>query len=67
MGALLRVTMAVTWPAYIRFADVEVDVNKAKTLGGYVLMEPTAAICNGTAAVITDPSGAVFVLQEWNN
>ncbi len=55
-----------TWAAYIRVADVEAAVNKAKTLGGYVLMAPTAAIRNGTAAVITDPSGAAFVLQEWN-
>jgi hypothetical protein len=56
-----------TWVASIRVADVDAAVNKVKTLGGYVLMAPTVAIRNGTAAVITDPNGAAFVLQEWNN
>jgi predicted enzyme related to lactoylglutathione lyase len=55
-----------TWVAYIRVADVDAAVNKIKALGGYVLMAPTMAIRNGTAAVITDPSGAAYVLQEWN-
>lgn len=55
-----------TWVAYIRVADVDAAANKAKALGGYVLMAPSAAIRNGTMAVITDPSGATFVLQEWN-
>ena len=55
-----------TWVAYIRVADVDATVNKAKTLGGNVLMAPTAAVRNGTVAVIADPSGAGFVVQEWN-
>ena len=37
-----------TWVAYIRVADVDAAVNKAKALGGYVLMAPTAAVRNGT-------------------
>ena len=55
-----------TWVAYIRVADVDATVNKAKALGGNVLMAPTAAVRNGTVAVIADPNGAGFVVQEWN-
>jgi hypothetical protein len=55
-----------TWVAYIRVADVDAAVSKAKALGGNVLMAPTAAVRNGTVAVIADPSGAGFVVQEWN-
>jgi len=29
-------------------------------------MAPTAAVRNGTVAVIADPNGAGFVVQEWN-
>jgi predicted enzyme related to lactoylglutathione lyase len=55
-----------TWVAYIRVADVDATVDKAKALGGNVLMAPTAAVRNGTVAVIADPNGAGFVVQEWN-
>ena len=55
-----------TWVAYIRVADVNAAVNKVKALGGDVLMAPTAAIRNGATAVVTDPNGASFVLQEWH-
>ena len=55
-----------TWVAYIRVADVDATVDKAKSLGGNVLMAPTPAVRNGTVAVIADPSGAGFVVQEWN-
>ena len=54
-----------TWVAYIRVTDVEAAVKKAEALGGKVLLAPTAAIRNGTVAIITDPSGAGFVVQEW--
>jgi predicted enzyme related to lactoylglutathione lyase len=55
-----------TWVAYIRVADVDATVNKAKALGGNVLMAPTVTVRNGTVAVIADPNGAGFVVQEWN-
>ena len=55
-----------TWVAYIRVADVNATVDKATALGGTVLMAPSAAVRNATVAVIADPSGAGFVVQEWN-
>jgi len=56
-----------TWVAYVRVADVNVAVDKAKTLGGNVLMAPNASVRNGTVAVLTDPSGAGFIVQEWDH
>ncbi|MDP4726257.1 MAG: hypothetical protein NWS07_03115, partial [Desulfobacterales bacterium] len=50
----------------VAVADVDATVNKAKALGGNVLMAPTVTVRNGTVAVIADPNGAGFVVQEWN-
>jgi predicted enzyme related to lactoylglutathione lyase len=57
--------MGNTWVAYIRVADVKSTVEKAKALGGKVLMEPQESIRHGSVAVLTDPNGAGFVVQEW--
>jgi len=54
------------WVAYVRVADVEATVSKARTLGGTVLLAPTAEVRNGTVAIIADPHGAGFVVQEVN-
>jgi predicted enzyme related to lactoylglutathione lyase len=54
-----------TWVAYIRVAEVSATVDKATALGGTVLMAPSAAVRNATVAVIADPGGAGFVIQEW--
>jgi predicted enzyme related to lactoylglutathione lyase len=56
-----------TWVVYIRVADVGAAVQKVASLGGKVLMAPTAAVRNGTVAVLADPNGAGFVVQEWRN
>lgn len=55
-----------TWVAYIRVADVNSTVEKAKALGGQVLMAPQESVRQGTVAVLTDPNGAGFVVQEWD-
>lgn len=55
-----------TWVAYIRVTDVNATVDKATALGGKVLMAPSAAVRSATVAVIADPDGAGFVIQEWN-
>jgi uncharacterized protein len=54
-----------TWAAYIRVADVDAMTAKATTLGATVLMAPRPAVRDGKVAIITDPTGAGLVLQEW--
>jgi predicted enzyme related to lactoylglutathione lyase len=54
-----------TWVAYIRVADVDAVVSRAKALGGEVLMAPQADVRKGSVAILADPSGAGFVVQEW--
>ena len=54
------------WVAYVRVADVEAVVSKARTLGGTVLLAPTAEVRNGAVAILADPHGAGFVVQEVN-
>lgn len=53
-----------TWVAFVRVADVDATVAKARSLGGTVLMAPTAEVRNGHVAIIADRHGAGFVVQE---
>ena len=53
-----------TWVSYILVEDVEATVAKVEALGGKVLLAPSAAVRDGTVAIITDPTGAGLVLQE---
>lgn len=53
-----------TWVAYIKVADVTATVQKAEALGGNVLMAPRPDMSNGRIAILTDPEGAGFVVQE---
>jgi predicted enzyme related to lactoylglutathione lyase len=38
---------------------------RAAELGGEVLLTPSPELREGTLAVVTDPAGAVFALQQW--
>lgn len=53
-----------TWVNYIKVDDVNQTLSTLKALGGDVLMEPTPEVRNGTVALVRDPSGAGFVLQQ---
>ena len=55
-----------TWVTYLRVADVASTAARAEALGGTLLMEPRADVRNGTAAIVADPDGAGFIIQEWN-
>jgi predicted enzyme related to lactoylglutathione lyase len=55
-----------TWVTYLRVADVASTAARAEALGGTLLMEPRAEVRNGTAAIVADPDGAGFIIQEWN-
>jgi hypothetical protein len=53
-----------TWVPYIRVKSVADTLAKARTAGGAVVMEPTAA--HGTSvALLLDPTGAPVAVAEW--
>lgn len=52
------------WLTYFAIGDVQAASHRAAQLGGKVLLAPDATLRNGTMAVIEDPTGAVFALQQ---
>jgi predicted enzyme related to lactoylglutathione lyase len=52
------------WVPYVRVADLAGTVSRAESLGGKVLIAPRPDIRSGTVAVIADPFGAVFGIQQ---
>jgi len=55
-----------TWVNYIQVDDVVATVEKVKAFGGDVLMAPTDKVRGGSVAIVRDPAGAGFVIQEIN-
>jgi predicted enzyme related to lactoylglutathione lyase len=54
-----------TWVVYVRVADARASAERARALGGRVLMAPRDDVRAGSVAVLADPDGAGFVVQEW--
>ena len=54
-----------SWMPYIKVKDVNATFEKAKAAGAHVMMEPTPSIRKGTVAVLMDPTGAQFTIQQW--
>ncbi|SIN66814.1 VOC family protein [Algoriphagus halophilus] len=54
------------WVPYIRVADVNTTVEKAKNAGAKVLISPNADIRNGSVALLLDPTGAPLAVQVYN-
>jgi len=52
------------WVPYVRVADLAGTVSRAESLGGKVLIAPRPDIRSGTVAVMADPSGAIFGIQQ---
>jgi uncharacterized protein len=52
------------WMPYIAVKDPSEIVNKVEQLGGTVYLG-TEGIAGNNAAIIADPSGAVFTVQKW--
>ena len=52
------------WMSYVSVADVEDTAEKAKSLGGTVIMEPADVFGYGRMANIQDPTGAVLALWQ---
>ena len=54
-----------SWMPYIKVKDVNATFEKANAAGARVMMEPTPSIRKGTVAVLMDPTGAQFAIQQW--
>lgn len=52
------------WVPYIAVEDVMAIADKAKRLGGILLIEPDKKVKEGMVAIISDPNGAVFGVQQ---
>ena len=54
------------WSVYFMVEDVDAAVEKAKTLGAAVHVPPTSAGEMGKFSTLADPTGAVFVVMQFN-
>lgn len=52
------------WLPYVRVSNLAGTVSRAESLGGKILIAPHPEIRSGTVAVIADPSGAMFGIQQ---
>jgi len=55
------------WLTYFGVNDPAAAAERAKSLGGRIILAPSDELRNGTLAVVEDPSGAILVLQNWSN
>jgi predicted enzyme related to lactoylglutathione lyase len=53
------------WMTAFGVADLAAAVAKVEVLGGTIILPVSPELRDGTAAVVTDPSGAILVLQTW--
>lgn len=52
------------WLPYVAVADVGATVARAKNLGARIVLSPDA-VRNEEAAILVDPTGAPFGIQQW--
>ena len=55
------------WVPAIRVSNLEETMKKVKTLGGEVLILPREDLVNGNVALIVDNTGALVIIQYWEN
>ena len=53
------------WLPYVRVADAGAAAEKAKSLGGRVVLAPRADLRDGSLAIVVDPTGAALALQKF--
>jgi uncharacterized protein len=53
------------WLPYILADDPGSLAEKARSLGGQIVLAPRAEVRGGTLAIVADPRGAVLALQKW--
>ncbi|MFV1986508.1 MAG: VOC family protein [Gemmatimonadota bacterium] len=64
IGELPEGNAEAAWLPYIAVTDAQAIADRVEGLGGEVLIAPDVMI-RGSAAVMADPSGAIFAVQEW--
>jgi uncharacterized protein len=55
---------APAWLTYFGVADPVAAAGRVEALGGKVILAPSPQLRDGTMAVVTDPTGALFALQK---
>jgi len=53
------------WLPYIKVDDTGRIAERVVELGGMILIPPLPQVRNGTVALVADPSGAAFAIQQW--
>lgn len=56
--------IATTWVTYIKVDDIKSTAEKIIRFGGKVLMIQNETVKNSSLAIVMDPTGAGFVIQE---
>jgi len=59
-------TAAPAWLTYFGVSDPAAAADRVEALGGKVVLRPSEQLREGTMAVVTDPSGALFALRKVN-
>ena len=59
--------MTPRWLVSVMVADPAASAQRARQLGGKVIVAPHPDVRNGTIALIADPSGALIALQKWTS
>ncbi len=59
--------MTPVWLTHFAVIDPAEVATRAQSLGGEIILAPTADVRNGNLAVITDPTGAVLALDRIEN
>ncbi len=55
----------VLWVPVVRVADPQALAQRAKKLGGVVWTHPDKSPTRGNTVLIADPTGALFLIQQW--
>jgi predicted enzyme related to lactoylglutathione lyase len=56
---------APMWVSFIRVEELNTVIDQAQRIGGRILYRPAENSEISSAAIIADPTGAVFGIQEW--
>ena len=54
------------WIPVVRVADTVETAEQAKKLGGKLLVDPRPTPSGGSVALLSDPSGALLIIQRWS-
>jgi predicted enzyme related to lactoylglutathione lyase len=53
------------WLPYVDVEDPAALAQRARSLGGSIILAPAANVRNGTLAIVADPTGGALALQKW--